>query len=68
MPVLRFLLCLLIFAGAFAAAGVLVLVLVLVLSTLLVLLFPPLLLAVVLACGVLGRLLRWLSPGSINPT
>lgn len=66
MPVLRFLLCLLIFAGAFAAAGVLVLVLVL--STLLVLLCPPLLLAVVLACGVLGRMLRWLSPGSINPT
>lgn len=61
MPVLRFLLCLLIFAGTLAAAGVLVL------STLLVLLFPPLLLAVVLACGILGRLLRRLSPGPINP-
>lgn len=62
MTLLRFLFCLFIFVGALAAAGVLVL------SILLMLRFPPLLLAVVLACGVLSRLLRLLSPGQGNPT
>ena len=56
MPVLRFMHYLLIFVGAFAAAGGLVL------SILLILRFPPLLLTVVLACWLLGRLLRLLSP------
>lgn len=62
MPVLQFLLCFFIFAGALAAAGGLVL------STLLILRFPPLFLAVVLACWILGGLLRLLSPRPINPT
>ncbi|WP_256220331.1 hypothetical protein [Pseudomonas sp. NBRC 111138] len=44
MTLLRFLLCLFIFVGALAAAGVLVL------NILLMLRFPPLLLALVLAC------------------
>ncbi|MCU0119818.1 hypothetical protein N8H74_16265 [Pseudomonas sp. B2M1-30] len=62
MPLLRFLLCLFIFVGALAAAGALVL------SILLMLRFPPLLLAVVLACWILSRLLRLLSPDQKNPT
>ncbi|MGE8099102.1 hypothetical protein ACQKP6_14265 [Pseudomonas fluorescens] len=52
MTLLRFLLCLFIFIGALAAAGVLVL------SILLMLRFPPLLIAVVLACWILNRLLK----------
>ena len=62
MSLLRFLLCLFIFVGALAAAGALVL------SILLILRFPPLLLVVVLACWILSRLLRLLSPGQSNPT
>ena len=62
MSLMRFLLCLFIFVGALAAAGALVL------SILLMLRFPPLLLAVVLACWILSRLLRLLSPGQSNPT
>lgn len=54
MALLRFLLCLFIFIGALAAAGVLVL------SILLMLRFPPLLIAVVLACWILNRLLKLL--------
>lgn len=61
MPVLRFLLCLLIFVGALAAAGVLVL------SILLFLRFPPLLLTVVLACWIMNRLFKLLPPGLTNP-
>lgn len=62
MHLLRFLLCLFIFVGALAAAGALVL------SILLMLRFPPLLLAVVLACWILSRLLRLLSSDQRNPT
>ena len=62
MPLLRFLFCLFIFVGALAAAGALVL------SIVLMLRFPPLLLAVVLACWILSRLLRFVSPGQSNPT
>lgn len=62
MSLLRFLLCLFIFVGALAAAGALVL------SILLALRFPPLLLAVVLACWILSRLLRLISPSRGNPT
>ena len=62
MSLMRFLLCLFIFVGALAAAGALVL------SILLILRFPPLLLVVVLACWILSRLLRLLSPGQSNPT
>jgi len=62
MPLLRFLLCLFIFVGALAAAGALVL------SILLMLRFPPLLLTVVLACCILSRLLRLLSPDQRNPS
>ncbi|UVL08337.1 hypothetical protein LOY39_22105 [Pseudomonas rhodesiae] len=62
MSLLRFLLCLFIFVGALAAAGALVL------SILLMLRFPPLLLAVVLACWILSRLLRLISPSRGNPT
>lgn len=61
MSLLRFLLCLFIFVGALAAAGALVF------SALLMLRFPPLLLAVVLACWVLSRLLRLLPTGRTNP-
>jgi len=50
-----------IFVGALAAAGALVF------SALLMLRFPPLLLAVVLACWVLSRLLRLLPTGRTNP-
>lgn len=56
MSLMRFLLCLFIFVGALAAAGALVL------SILLMLRFPPLLLAVLLACWILSRLLRLISP------
>ncbi|WP_177329137.1 hypothetical protein [Pseudomonas sp. 2(2015)] len=52
MTLLRFLLCLFIFIGALAAAGVLVL------SIVLMLRFPPLLIAVILACWILNRLLK----------
>ncbi|MDD2046212.1 hypothetical protein [Pseudomonas putida] len=62
MSLLRFLLCLFIFVGALAAAGALVL------SILLMLRFPPLLLAVVLACWILSRLLRLIFPSRSNPT
>lgn len=62
MSLLRFLLCLFIFVGALAAAGALVL------SILLMLRFPPLLLAVVLACWILSRLLRLICPSRRNPT
>ena len=52
MMLLRFLLCLLAFIGALAAAGTLVV------SIVLMLRFPPLLIAVVLACWLLCRLLK----------
>jgi hypothetical protein len=52
MMLLRFLLCLLAFIGALAAAGALVFSLVLMLR------FPPLLITVVLACWLLSRLLK----------
>ncbi|NPW92377.1 hypothetical protein [Pseudomonas aeruginosa] len=50
MTLLRFLLCLFTFIGALAAAGALVI------SVLLMLHFPPLLIAVVLACWIFSRL------------
>jgi len=50
-----------IFVGAFGAAGALVLCLLLLLR------FPPLLLVVVLACWILSRVLRRLSPDDRNP-
>ncbi|WP_341303190.1 hypothetical protein [Pseudomonas sp. TMP25] len=50
MMLLRFLLCLFAFIGALAAAGALVASLVLILR------FPPLLIAVVLACWISSRL------------
>ena len=62
MSLLRFLLCLFIFVGALAAAGALVL------SILLMLRLPPLLLAVVLACWILSRLLRLIPPSRGKPT
>lgn len=62
MTLLRFLLCLFIFVGALAAAGVLVL------SILLMLRFPPLLLALVLACWILSHLLRLISASRGKPT
>jgi hypothetical protein len=62
MSLLRFLLCLFIFVGSLAGAGALVL------SILLMLRFPPLLLAVVLAFRILSRLLRLISPSQGNPT
>jgi len=51
---LRFLLCLFAFIGALAAAGVLVV------SVVLMLRFPPLLIAVVLACWILCTQLKML--------
>lgn len=51
MTLLRFLLCLFVFIGALAATGALVL------SIVLILRFPPLLVAVVLACWIFSRLL-----------
>ena len=63
MTLLRFLFCLFIFIGALAAVGVLVL------SILLMLRFPPLLVAVVLACWILNRLCKLLrASGQDNPT
>ncbi|MEW5698327.1 hypothetical protein [Pseudomonas synxantha] len=61
MLLLRFLLCLFIFVGALAATGALVL------SLLLMLRFPPLVLVVVLACWILNRVLRRLSPDQRKP-
>ena len=55
MTLLRFLLCLFAFIGALAAAGTLVV------SIVLMLRFPPLLVAVLLACWILNRLLKRLS-------
>jgi len=52
MMLLRFLLCLFAFIGALAAAGALVV------SVVLMLRFPPLLIAVVLACWILCTLLN----------
>ncbi|HFO0133961.1 TPA: hypothetical protein ACHH9P_003289 [Pseudomonas aeruginosa] len=52
MTLLRFLLCLFTFIGALAAAGALVI------CVLLMLRFPPLLVAVVLACWILCKLLK----------
>lgn len=51
MTLLRFLLSLFAFIGALAAAGALVV------SIVLMLRFPPLLIAVLLACWILSRLL-----------
>lgn len=56
MPLLRFLLCLFAFIGALAAAGTLVL------SVVLMLRFPPVLVAVALACWILSRGLNVLRP------
>lgn len=55
MALLRFLLCLFAFIGALAAAGTLVV------SIVLMLRFPPLLVAVLLACWILNRPLKVLS-------
>ena len=55
MPLLKFLLCLLAFIGALAAASALVI------SVLLMLRFPPLLVAVLLACWILNRLIKILT-------
>lgn len=55
MALLRFLLCLFVFIGALAAAGTLVV------SIVLMLRFPPLLVAVLLACWILNHLLKVLS-------
>ncbi len=52
MVLLKFLLCLLAFIGALAAAGSMVI------CVLLMLRFPPLLVAIVLACWILNRLLK----------
>ena len=63
MTLLRFLLCLFTFIGALAAAGALVI------SVLLMLRFPPLLVAVVLACWILCKLLKaFRKPGQTNAT
>ncbi|KAI2674568.1 hypothetical protein [Pseudomonas sp. TNT3] len=63
MALLRFLLCLFAFIGALSAAGTLVL------SIVLMLRFPPLLVAVLLACWILNRLLKILSASiQINPS
>lgn len=55
MALLRFLFCLFVFIGALAAAGTLVV------SIVWMLRFPPLLVAVLLACWILNRLLKVLS-------
>ncbi len=60
MTLLRFLLCLFAFIGALAAAGTLVV------SIMLMLRFPPLLIAVLLACWILNRLLKVLSASIQN--
>lgn len=64
MTLLRFLLYLFAFIGALAAAGALVT------SFVLMLRFPPLLVAVLLACWILNRLFKVLSTFTIrnNPT
>lgn len=64
MTLLRFLLCLFAFIGALVAARALVA------SFVLMLRFPPLLVAVLLACWILNRLLKVLSTSPIrnNPT
>jgi hypothetical protein len=63
MALLRFLLCLFAFIGALAAAGTLVV------SIVLMLRFPPLLVAALLACWILNRLLKVLSPSiQSNPS
>ena len=54
MTLFRFLFCLFAFIGALAAAGALVL------SIVLMLRFPPMLVAVLLACWILYRLLKML--------
>ncbi|MDU8629880.1 hypothetical protein [Pseudomonas syringae group sp. 243L2] len=56
MKMLRLFLCLIMFIGAMAATSVLVL------SILLMLRFPSLLVAVVLACGVLNVLISKTAP------
>lgn len=56
MTLLRFLVSLFAFIGALAAAGTLVL------SLILMIRFPPLLVAVVLACWILCKLLKVLAP------
>ncbi|MGV8860265.1 MAG: hypothetical protein ACOH2O_00765 [Pseudomonas sp.] len=60
MTLLRFLLCLLAFIGTLAAASTLVV------SIVLMLRFPPLLVAVLLACWILNRLLKVLSASTQN--
>ncbi|MFE1816993.1 hypothetical protein [Metapseudomonas otitidis] len=60
MTLLRFLLYLFTFIGALAAAGALVI------SVLLMLRFPPLLVAVVLACWILCKLLNALAKPDTN--
>ncbi|MDD0973196.1 hypothetical protein [Pseudomonas fontis] len=60
MTLMRFLLCLFAFVGALAAAGTLVV------SIMLMLRFPPLLIAVLLACWILNRLLKVLSASIQN--
>lgn len=60
MTLLRFLFYLFIFIGALAAAGLLVL------SILLMLRFPPLLVAVVLACWILNRLCKLLRASEVT--
>ncbi|HCR9779062.1 TPA: hypothetical protein OPV32_003191 [Pseudomonas aeruginosa] len=55
MTLVRFLLCLFTFIGALAAAGALVI------SVVLMLRFPPLLVAVLLACWILNRLIKILT-------
>lgn len=60
MTLLRFLLCLLAFIGALAAASTLVV------SIVFMLRFPPLLVAVLLACWILNRLLKVLSASIQN--
>lgn len=62
MMLLRFLLYLFAFIGALAAAGALVV------SIVLMLRFPPLLIAVVLACWILHRLLKMLRSPSQGKT
>jgi ABC-type bacteriocin/lantibiotic exporter with double-glycine peptidase domain len=60
MTLLRFLLYLFTFIGALAAAGALVI------SVLLMLRFPPLLVAVLLACWILNRLIRILMTPTVS--
>ncbi|MCU9530461.1 hypothetical protein [Pseudomonas mosselii] len=62
MLLLRFLLSLFTFIGALAAAGALVI------SILLMLRFPPLLVAVLLACWILNRLIKVLTTQTASRT